>query len=115
MQKLPAWLQRPPPQDCPRKREKYRRTIRYFTAMHDGAPPWLSTWQVAWYRAIYRRMRYLRSCGHDVAVDHIVPLRHPYVCGLCVPWNLKIVTAAENNAKSNKWWPDTPDEQLSLF
>jgi hypothetical protein len=53
-------------------------------------------------------------------VDHIVPVDHPLVCGLTVPWNLRIITAHENNKRSNRWWEFTPDlfsdpEQLRIL
>lgn len=34
-------------------------------------------------------------------VDHIIPISHPDVCGLHVPWNLQIIPQAENRAKGN--------------
>jgi len=39
-------------------------------------------------------------------VDHIVPIRSPYVCGLHDEHNLQVITANENQKKCNKRWPD---------
>lgn len=35
-------------------------------------------------------------------VDHIVPIRHPRVCGLHVHANLRVIPAAANHSKGNK-------------
>jgi hypothetical protein len=58
--------------------------------------------------------------GKLYAVDHIVPISHGLVCGLNVPWNLRIITRLENAQRSNRWWEWTEDlfaqsEQLRLL
>lgn len=109
-QQLPAWLTegRQPPQECPKRRQKYRRTMVYFRQMYDATPAWLTKLQRSQFHGFFRRAKQMREHGHDVQVDHIVPLRHDYVCGLNVPWNLQIIPASTNNAKGNRWWPDCP-------
>ncbi len=39
--------------------------------------------------------------GPDYVLDHIIPLRHPEVCGLHVPWNLRVVKRETNLKKGN--------------
>jgi len=41
-------------------------------------------------------------------VDHEVPLHSNIVCGLHVESNLRVIQAAENYAKSNKFWAGMP-------
>lgn len=41
-------------------------------------------------------------------VDHIVPLNHPFVCGLHWEGNLESIPKKDNQEKGNKVWPDMP-------
>lgn len=43
--------------------------------------------------------------GIDFHVDHIVPLKSKYVCGLTCSANLEVITAYANVSKGNRHWP----------
>ncbi len=65
--------------------------------------------------AIYEVARYLtKSTKVNYNVDHIVPLIHPYVCGLHCLDNLDILKATLNLHKSNNYWPDMWDSNFDL-
>jgi len=69
----------------------------------EATPKWLTTAQKTAMREIYKMaITMTQTTGEQYVVDHIVPLRSHEVCGLHVPWNLRVITQEENLKKSNK-------------
>lgn len=67
--------------------------------MARATPAWANSFFI---EEIYDLAR-LRSeiTGYRWHVDHVVPLKHPLVCGLHVEHNLQVVPAAVNLKKGN--------------
>lgn len=81
----------------------------YIVAANLSTPDWVDRKELyALHLAAKARSA---QTGVEHVLDHIVPLSHTMVCGLTVPWNLRIVTRLQNASKSNRWNP----EQLELF
>lgn len=74
----------------------------------EATPPWLTIEHKTQIRKLYLRAQQLtKLTGERYVVDHKIPLVHPDVCGLHVPWNLQVMTQEENLKKYNKL-VDTP-------
>ena len=72
-------------------------------------PDWVDREEL---KELWHECRWLeRKTGVPHSIDHIIPLTHPKVCGLSVPWNMQVMTHKANMAKGNTWNPD----QLLLF
>ena len=69
----------------------------------QATPKWLTAEQKMEIRVQYRlAIELSRRTKIRHAVDHIIPLQGGDVCGLHVPWNLRVITQEENLKKSNK-------------
>lgn len=73
----------------------------YIVQLVMATPPWVNVKDLK--RFDKKATEETARTGVPHNVDHIVPLTHKRVCGLNVPWNLKVITAQENAQKSNHW------------
>jgi len=68
-----------------------------------ATPKWLTKEQKKRIIDIYEDMRRCRgTTGEEYHVDHIIPIRGKNVCGLHVPWNLRVIKASDNLSKGNE-------------
>ena len=69
----------------------------------EATPKWLTKDERLQMRDLYVQARKMTELTRErYVVDHIVPLRGEEVCGLHVPWNLRVITQDDNLKKSNK-------------
>ena len=67
-------------------------------------PTWLTDDDKEQMRLVYAiSKRVSEETGTAYHVDHLVPLQGELVSGLHVPWNLQLLTASDNIAKSNSF------------
>jgi 5-methylcytosine-specific restriction endonuclease McrA len=79
--------------------------------LREATPKWLTPAERLQMRDLYVQARKLTELTRErYVVDHIVPLRGESVCGLHVPWNLRVITQDENLKKSNQHVDHTPDQ-----
>jgi hypothetical protein len=84
--------------------ELYKALVSVRKRRHRNATPkWITAEQKLAMRQLYlQAMELTKLTGERYVVDHIVPLLSDEVCGLHVPWNLRVITQEENLKKSNK-------------
>lgn len=81
----------------------------YIISVVLSAPPWVDRKALRALKTEAAAMTLATGVLH--VNDHIIPLNHPNVCGLTVPWNLRIVPWRVNASKGAKWCPD----QMEMF
>lgn len=90
-----------------RKRPEITAAKRIYKATRDNhvsthaTPPWNDAFAMA---SIYAEAKRLTAeAGERYVVDHIVPLKHPLVCGLHAHTNLRVVPEIVNLRKNNRF------------
>ncbi len=59
----------------------------------QATPPW----------ADQKALKAVYLARENAEVDHIIPILHPGICGLHVPWNLQYLAPLDNNMKNNRF------------
>lgn len=73
-------------------------------ALRMATPIWVDVDAIEAFYTEARRLTALTGAKHDV--DHIIPLQGKKVCGLHVPWNLRVITKIDNVRKHNRFGDD---------
>lgn len=75
-------------------------TAQRWAAKHRATPQWADK--------DVMMLFYIYGAALDMHVDHSVPLRSDFVCGLHCEANLTLLTPTQNIVKGNRHWPDMP-------
>ncbi len=73
-------------------------TGRFHFNRVEAQPKWADQSKID---AVYTEMKRKAVNGRRYHVDHIIPIKHPLVCGLHVENNLQVLTARANLVKGN--------------
>jgi len=77
--------------------------MRYHASKLKRTPPWLTAKHHAEIRQFYvLSAKLTKDTGVQYSVDHVMPLQGVTSSGLHVPWNLQVITMAENSRKGNR-------------
>lgn len=71
--------------------------LRRRIALQNATPSWADHEAIDAFYTEAKRLSAVTGTKHDV--DHIIPLQGKHVCGLHVPWNLRVITKTDNVRK----------------
>lgn len=95
-----AWASRNKEKVLRRNRERQHAKIR-------AIPSWFGEFDTfVFEEALLLSDLRMAATGVEHNVDHMVPLKSKYVCGLHCASNFAVIPALENKAKGNRYWPD---------
>lgn len=97
---IPEWLQRHKRRD-------------YIVSAVLSCPYWVDRKELNKLMNEARRLTLATGVPHEV--NHIIPIRHPLVSGLTVPWNLEVITQHRNGRLGNCFDLRDPHQQHELF
>ena len=85
----------------PTNLEDWRNSRHNINVIKYATPGWADKSKI---KQIYKeKYKLIEKTRIDHHVDHIIPLRHPLVCGLHVENNLCIIPATDNINKTNNF------------
>ncbi|MFZ9327485.1 MAG: hypothetical protein ACO24H_08540 [Polynucleobacter sp.] len=71
-----------------------------------ATPEWLSKEHKKEIEKLHAEaIRLTELTGEQYEVDHVHPLKHKLLCGLHVPWNMRVMSSSDNRKKSNIFDP----------
>lgn len=103
------WRERHPETAKAWSRAQYRKNPSRYLANVRARQAGLSTATPSWSEREKIKIIYAKAKQYGWQVDHVVPLKHPLVCGLHVWANLQLLDPTLNMSKNNKRWPDMPE------
>lgn len=85
-------------------RDKYNaKAAKYRSSKLQATPSWLTDEDFKKIETEYSLALWTSVVmGSSYHVDHIIPLQGKTVCGLHVPWNLRVIPASVNISKGNR-------------
>lgn len=87
-------------------------TALYRARKFKATPKWANQFFIEEIYDLANRRNELKTGGVKWHVDHIIPLKSNLVCGLHVENNLRVIPSIENLTKSNRHWPDMPNDHV---